>query len=256
MLLIFINIVGQGGGIAILYDPNLKLKAMTNYKADKFVTFEYLCCTFMWDNQMVLLVNLYRLPYSAKHRYTVKHFLDEFEQLMSNLVTERGSVLLCGDFSIDWKAKDNLNCIRFRNILTMYNLIQLVNENTHIKGGMLDLLIMDQSLLHENILVKIDSTFKTDHYPVLLNLPSVDEKRKNDVILKSVRELHNFDIMKFLEALKNEDLANPSFVSGLDTTEAISLYNNTLARLLDKQCPLVTKRYRLKHWKSRWYNSL
>ena len=246
---------GKGGGIAILYDPSLKLKPMTNYKADKFVTFEYLCCSFMRDNQMVLLVNLYRLPYSAKHRYTVKQFLDEFEKLMSDLIIEKGSVLLCGDFNIDWKA-DNSNCTRFKTMLTTYNLLQLVNENTHIKGGMLDLLIMDESLLHENTLVKIDSTFKTDHFPVVLNLPSVDEKRKNDVILKSVRELHNFDIVKFSEALKDEDLTNPSFVSGLDTAEAISLYNSTLARLLNKQCPLVTKRYRLKYWKSRWYNSL
>ena len=35
-------------------------------------------------------------------------------------------------------------------------------------------------------LVKIDSTFKTDHFPVVMKLPSVDENRDNDVILKSV----------------------------------------------------------------------
>ena len=194
-------------------------------------------------------------PYSAKHRCTIKMFLDEFEKLISDLMNENGSLLLCGDFNIDWKEEHNPNCIKLRNILMMHNLTQLVNKTTHVKGGMLDLLIMDKSLLKSDTLVITDTTFRTDHHPIVMKLPSTCRIRNNAVIVRSVRELYKFDMSRFSKALKDEDIANPSFVLGLNISEAISLYNSTLARLLDDQCPIVTKRYRLKHWNSRWYNS-
>ena len=137
----------------------------------------------------------------------------------------------------------------------MHNLTQLVNKTTHVKGGMLDLLIMDKSLLKSDTLVITDTTFRTDHHPIVMKLPSTCRIRNNSVIVRSVRELYKFDMSRFSKALKDEDIANPSFVLGLNISEAISLYNSTLARLLDDQCPIVTKRYRLKHWNSRWYNS-
>ena len=71
-----------------MFHPKMALKKMYNYKADKYDTFEYLCCKFTWDEEVVLLVNLYRLPYSAKHRCTIKMFLDEFEKLISDLMNE------------------------------------------------------------------------------------------------------------------------------------------------------------------------
>jgi hypothetical protein len=135
-------------------------------------------------------------------------------------------------------------------------LVQKVDKATHAKGGMLDLFIMDKTLFKEETLVITDITFRTDHHPILMKMPSTNKtKNQDDVIIRHVRELYTFDITKFRDSLKSEDLSNPDFVSELDLSEAISLYNSTLARLLDDQCPIVTKRYRLKYWNSKWYNS-
>ena len=158
----------KGGGIAILYRPYLQLRTLFNHKVRKFVTFEYLCSKFTWNNKVILLINIYRLPYSAKHRYTVKMFLDEFEVFISDILTEKGEILICGDFNINWNLKDDLYCKRLQNILTMFNLKQLVQKTTHIKGGLLDLMILDQTLVTKNTTVETDKTFQTDHHPITI----------------------------------------------------------------------------------------
>ena len=244
----------RGGGLAILFHPDLKIKRFFARPAKPYETFEYLCCKFTWEDKLIRLVNLYRLPYSAKHRCTMSMFFEEFELFIADILTGKGHILLCGDFNIDWKAKNNVNCEKFSNILKIYNLKQLVNQPTHVKGGLLDLIIVDEKLYKENPAVETDVTFQTDHHPIVLKLTSDWHLKKNETVFRSVRELHKFDMEKFLDDLNPEPITKLAFFSSLGISEAIALYNSTLARLLDKQCPLTTKRYKLKHWKSRWYN--
>ena len=218
----------RGGGLAILYQANLKLKRSFSRQAEKYETFEHLCCTFTWDNKLIRLVNIYRLPYSAKHRCTIKVFLNEFELFTSNLLTEKGSILLCGDFNINWNEQDNSNCERFSNILKMYNLYQLVTQQTHVKGGLLDLMILDEELLQGNAIVETDKTFLTDHHPVVLKFTSDWQLKRNEVVHRSLRELHKFDIKQFHLDLNDELITDPIYVSTLSLAEAIAMYNCTL----------------------------
>ena len=182
-------------------------------------------------------------------------FLNEFDLFISNLHTEKGVLLFCGDFNINWKDQENSSSEQFANILKTYDLLQLVDQETHIKGGLLDLMILDKELLQAATSVETDKSFQTDHYPVKLQLTSDWYLKKNEVIHQSVREFHKFNIELFHLDLENELITDSEYVSTLSLLDAIKLYNSTLSRLLDKQCPLTTKRYRLKHWNSKWYNA-
>ena len=83
-------------------------------QAEKFETFEHLCSVFEWEDKRVMLVNIYRLPYSSKHPCTIKMFLKEFELLVSSLLTEEGCIMFCGDFNIDWKLQKTSNVKNFQ----------------------------------------------------------------------------------------------------------------------------------------------
>ena len=205
----------RGGGLAILYKPNLKLKRYFIQQSEKFVTFEYLCCTVTWDNKLIRLINIYRLPYSAKHRCTIKMFLNEFDLFISNLHTEKGVLLFCGDFNINWKDQENSSSEQFANILKTYDLLQLVDQETHIKGGLLNLMILDKELLQAATSVETDKSFQTDHYPVKLQLTSDWYLKKNEVIHQSVREFHKFNIELFHLDLQNELITDSEYVSTL-----------------------------------------
>ena len=67
----------RGGGLVIIHPFDLKMKRVFLNSGKSFTTFEYLCCSFTWSNQLVKVVNIYRLPYSEKHRCTM-HIKDVF----------------------------------------------------------------------------------------------------------------------------------------------------------------------------------
>ena len=64
----------KGGGLAILYNPELNMRRCYTNQDESYETFEYISCKFIWGNKQYNLVNMYRLPYSQKHRFTVKKF--------------------------------------------------------------------------------------------------------------------------------------------------------------------------------------
>ena len=116
-------------------------------------------------------------------------------------------------------------------------------------------MIVDQRLNYGSV-AEVDKTFNTDHYPVTWNWATNGIRQvKDTVVTKNIRELHKLDETAFIEDLKNEKILKYNFVKQLNICDAIHIYNFTLIRLIDKQCPVVTKRYREKHTKSKWYNS-
>ena len=243
-----------GGGLAILFVTELQVKRTVVCARDKYKTFEHTSCKLLINNKNINFINLYRPPYSQKHQFTVKMFIDEFELFLYDLFECCTNVILCGDFNIDLNLISNTLTIRFLNLLKMFKLIQLTNKPTHKKGGLLDLVIINENLQEEICSTEVDTIFQTDHYPVIANI-KCNGIEKDSVVIKTVRELHNMNTEIFKKDLENESISNPSFIRDLSIPDAIDLYNDTLKKLLTKQCPLVTKRYRKRRNKSKWYNA-
>lgn len=244
----------RGGGLMILYKPHLKLKKFFLSPTSVHKTFEYLCCKMLWNDKIIKIVNIYRIPYSTKQPYTIKMFMDEFTIFMSDISESAGLILLCGDFNINFANMNDANVESFVNLVSSYNLRQMVKIPTHVKGGLLDLIMVDKSICSGKMVVETDQTIHTDHYPVKLKLPTDYPLNQPPVVIRKVRDLHTIDVVKFKNDLKNENITDPKFVSRLTISESIDLYNSTLTKLLDVHCPLVDKKYRSNHLKSKWFN--
>ena len=163
----------RGGGVAILSNPNLSMKQFS--LAPTFNTFEYVCGTFMLDSKIMIIVNLYRPPYNARnHPYTLQMFLEELENFISALSEYKGSLFLIGDFNINFSKNDTCTT-SFRQILSNYNLLQLVDSSTTVYGSTIDLVIVEKDVA-EYYMPKVsiqdstDTLINSDHYAISFSL--------------------------------------------------------------------------------------
>lgn len=242
----------DGGGLAIIYKPQLDIRKTVINGTKDLKTFEFLSCNIQVKNKVVKLVNIYRLQYSKKHRFTERMFLDEFEQFLNLVTPLHGELVLTGDFNFHIEKESDYYSKSFLELLCMFNMSQLTKEPTHIKGGILDLVINELNLNTVLSSVEVDYSFRSDHYPVISHIPCEPIKTKPAKVL--VRDYHALDILKFHDDLENCPLSDSSRFKDLTCSSTVELYNECLWSLIDKHCPLKEKTYREKSQKSKWFN--
>ena len=132
----------NGGGLLVLYKSNMKAKKILLKDHIKFITFELLMCELTcFKCDKFIIVNIYRLPYSSKHKVTPKMFLEEFEILVESLISTSSKFVLVGDFNLHVNNPADYYVSEFLQLLSTYNLTQLTKQPTHVKGNCLDLVI-------------------------------------------------------------------------------------------------------------------
>ena len=178
---------------------------------------------------------MYRPPYSDAHPVTTSVFFSEFTNLLESITLSNDPLLITGDFNIHVDCTDNLDSIKFLDLLESTGLKQHVRGATHCSGHTLDLIITRQT---DNIITsipRVDHLF-SDHNAVLCILESnavpLTQKHISFRKLKSVNT----------EALKGEiscsDLCkNPPS----NLTDLVSCYNNTMMAALTRHAPLISK---------------
>ena len=155
--------------------------------------------------QLWRFVNIYRAPYSKKHRFTILHFLDEFDQYLSLLRSKNGNPIIVGDFNIHVEKEEDINSIRFQNLLTEFQLVQHVpHVATHNEGGTLDLVLTD---LHHDVtgleIIKLGTS--SDHYFVSMNSNIVLQPLQRQCKLLNYRNFVDIDIPSFKADILNLD---------------------------------------------------
>ena len=150
--------IGRGGGLAIIYKCNLMLKKLYLKSSTKYVSFDFICSKIPYKGSFLIIINLYRPPYSKKHPITVKKFIEEFQIFVSEVSQFKGFYLILGDFNINMKQKDSMT-EQFTEILKMNNFVQLVDMETHVQGGLIDLIIFDTRLDQDDIITKVDKSY-------------------------------------------------------------------------------------------------
>lgn len=231
-----------GGGIAVIYRPDIPLKQ--NKKVEKFKTFEVMEVTLSSGKDLWRFVNIYRAPYSKKHRFTILHFLEEFEQYLYILNGKNGSPVLVGDFNIHVENTGDINSKRFHDLLSEVDLIQQVpHVPTHEEGGTLDLAIArKETVLNVIDIIKLGTS--SDHYYVSVDtqivLQPLDCQSKNICY----RKFKDMDVADFRNDLQDSGITDASNFTSLD--EATVIFNNVLSTLMDKHCPIIKRKIRSK----------
>ena len=242
----------RGGGVAVLLRPNIQTRPNPIKTKQQFNTFEYIFSSIKIGKTFINLVNLYRPPYSPIHPFTIKNFLDEFNELLSFLLEINGHLMLVGDLNINCLDLTNQYTLDLLAVLKTYDLYQLISSPTHIHGSLIDVIIVDKNIFSMDIKTKTCYDFKTDHYPVKLIMEEI--RTRPEIIQKQVRNLTLFDQDQFIEHLKSSNLCNPKIYLTMSPSDCVDLYNSSLSSIYNKLCPIATKRYRIDCKRPVWYN--
>ena len=228
----------MGGGVATIYKSLLKVRKVprkTNYKS-----FENLECLIDTENGLLRFINIYRPDYSAKHRFTTSSFINEFSEYIQDVSVLPGEPVFIGDFNIHVEnADDNSTVKKFLDMLDNFGYQQLIHQPTHRLNGTLDLIFTRAPEKISDVNVCTNLT-RSDHDPLVFYYDSKPVFDTSDKFI-SFRQWKKFDIPRFKTSLLQSCLNDP-IADDVSLENAVDLYNNTLRKLIDEQCPVVKRK--------------
>ena len=240
---------GRGGGVAIAFKKHL---TFTRRRTKIYKSFEHIESVMKSSsNDLLRLCCVYR-SCTAKMS-NISDFLRDFDDYLDSLTHLPGKLIIAGDFNIHVEDPSNPDTRKFMHVLSNYGLIQHVSSETHIGGGILDL-VLTRSNVCDMLNIKDIHIVKTmtasDHYFIDFSIafPYKKGSQKVDMVGRKICDI-NIDDFK-------EDLLS----SGLNKTDqfhscnsAAELYNKELRRILDKHAPLMS--FSINPDQSKWVNT-
>ena len=215
-----------GGGVAIVYRSTMRAFVQ---QPILYTSFEYTDVVMSVNSLSFRVIVVYRSP-----EQSLPCFLTDFAHLLEVSLAFSGKLLIVGDFNIHLEHTSDALTIRFLELIDSFGLVQLVKESTHIKDGILDLVLCrsgDSLVLSANV-----TDIFSDHFVVQCTL----RISKPLLPLKKItfRPLKKIDIASFAS-----DLAQlPVITDPASTCEALlEQYNTGVSQVLDKHAPLVSK---------------
>jgi exonuclease III len=106
-----------------------------------FQSFEHAEWKSNSKNFVLLIIGIYRPPYSERHRVTQAMFMNEFTDLLEQLSQRSEPMVLIGDFNLHVDNKSDCYTNKFMQCLHTFGFVQRVKYPTHIKGHIQDLII-------------------------------------------------------------------------------------------------------------------
>ena len=231
---------GRGGGVAVIYKKHFKCTPIPHQAVQSF---EYLGLIINSKTPILVLV-IYRPPKPSPM------FIEEFSELLSLFTPKFDNILVLGDFNIHVCCPSQAMAAEFMDTLESLNLRQAIEEPTHCRGHILDLVI-HSGVNPTNVVVK--DTGVSDHKAVLFNITTKPlDKTQNPA--KQVRSFNSESAKKFSEILA---LPAPS-ATNLRTDELVSRFNNACLMALDTVAPFRIKKQKptLQPWINNQTNKL
>ena len=154
---------GRGGGVAVIYRKDFNCMPVVH---GSFTSFEHLGFT-VHAKVLVFILVIYRPPKPNSA------FIQEFAELVSHFMTRYDEILILGDFTIHVCGPPQSFTSDFLDFGESFYLTQAVQEPTHSKGHILDL-VLSSGLSPDNLTVKdivcqiIKLFYLISFYPKLL----------------------------------------------------------------------------------------
>ena len=225
----------KGGGIGCLYKSNLRAKKLESFNSKSF---EHLILSFDMGGHNIIFMLVYRPEPTAKNRYTMAEFFDEFSQLIASYHCKNQELIIMGDFNFHINKPNLPNVRKFNDLLDTFGLAQHISEPTHVGGNILDLVITRQD---SNLLKKchVDELL-SDHFAILMDL----DITRPEPIKKTItyRKTKKIKMDKFKEDLSIH-LAKKNCIGKQDPdylNKLIKIYESC-KDILDLHAPLQNK---------------
>ena len=167
----------KGGGVALIYKKSFKVKSSKTYSYD---TFECIRVSISSHTSSPLnLVIVYRYC-----ELNPSLFLTEFHNFIHSIYVDFTKLIILGDFNLHVNEILSPTSVQFQDILSSFNMSQLVNGPTHELGNTLDLIIANSEETDIRD-IKIDFSSKSDHSPSI-HLLSASQHQMVSLMAKSV----------------------------------------------------------------------
>ena len=118
---------GNRGGVAIVFDETLDITTLKSSAISD--SLEYIRCKTTINKQQFILCCVYRPPSSSN-----QVFLDEWNNLLSNLTMSPCELLICGDINLHLDDLSSMYSGLFQQSLDACGMVQHFNEPTHHQG--------------------------------------------------------------------------------------------------------------------------
>ena len=222
----------RGGGVALLYQRscNLLCSNVLDYSS-----FEGISATLGFDLHSLHMVCLYRPPVTSPYAKPFSVIMSEFSELLAFLNETKADFVITGDLNLPLDDVSDTQTQQFLSLLTSCNVFQLVDVPTHFGNHILDVVITPVTSALDTSSVNILPFSPSDHFPVVCSLNICANPEKSNPTLKSFRRINKIETEKFSTDIQNAHLHFPI------SEELVDFYNTTLAALLEKHAPLITK---------------
>ena len=139
-------------------------------ESDELALFEYCLYKIAISGKHQLMVLLiYRPPYSKEHLVRVRTFLDEFSDFISQYVIKHPNLIIMGDVNIHDEDEDDTNRQNYRDMIDTFGYNQVVTIPTHQDGHTLDHLLVPKDCNIE--FTNPEQGYKiSDHYFVMTKM--------------------------------------------------------------------------------------
>ena len=178
----------------------------------------------------------------------MKIFLQEFGDVLGEISSVPGNLIIAGDFNIHVDNSKREGVTEFAQILDQHELEQNVVGVTHKRGHTLDLVITRQG---EDTVrdVHIVNRHISDHYLIDFNIFSCHHLSRNmdgEIFRRNFRDID-------ISTLKNYLMVNINKETDSDADTIIESYMNAVETTLDELCPKKRRKLKKKEGTKPWY---
>ena len=235
----------RGGGIATVYKSTLgsNITFKTNFDF-AHTSFEVVQASITLQHNTLHFFCLYRPPPNRRNNLTDSMFTEQLPDFLDYVNSLPGIVCLVGDMNIHFDNPLQSLTKQTLSTLSLYDLVQVINEPTHRCGHIIDWVIVrhDDDIHRKST---VTDSLESDHYCTksYFNI-SVS---KPSTLHRTVRNIANIDRPSFIAEL--------SSVSEFSSVENVNQFCDFLRTVLDKHAPASLRKV-ITHSSSPWFESI
>ena len=218
-------------------------------------SFEFSEWIVTWSfSRSLRIVILYRPPYSDQHKVTTENFLMDFSTYLETLLLVKEELLIVGDFNIHVDISNDVDAIKFLDLLDSVGLQQHIKKPTHVHGHTLDLVITRSSAGIIQSQPNVDCFF-SDHAFILCELqPSKPQTTVETVYYRKLGWIDKSALMNNI-AISSfcSDSSLHDYLSTHELDSLVQKYQDALTTVIDQHAPIISKTL-VARPKVPWYN--
>ena len=221
----------RGGGVGFYVRENIKFKVRLDLT--KKYNLEALCLEFQGRNKnnAYLVLTVYQPSSKEADKLT---WLSEFESMLSDILTKwTGIVFVTGDTNIDLLCGEKESQRRYKEILSCYNLSQLVTKPTRKRKTLID--HISTNIPNKLIVTDVLQTDEISDHDTPYAIMNV-KKEKFEPRYKYIRDEKNFNLENFKHEFSQLPF-NLSFAFD-DPDDKLDILNKLILSCINHHAPI------------------